>query len=78
VIRLAIIEDHPAIAEGLTALMRGEADVTVVGTAGDAISANRLIEAQLPDVVLVTSASRIRQTGWIFSPVTRRARRSSC
>jgi DNA-binding NarL/FixJ family response regulator len=52
VIRLAIIEDHPAIAEGLTALMRGEADVTVVGTAGDAISANRLIEAQLPDVVL--------------------------
>jgi len=33
VIRLAIIEDHPAIAEGLTALLGGEPDVTVVGTA---------------------------------------------
>ena len=29
-IRLAIVEDHPAIAEGLTALLRGEPDVTVV------------------------------------------------
>ena len=26
-IRLALIEDHPAIAEGLTALLRGEPDV---------------------------------------------------
>jgi DNA-binding NarL/FixJ family response regulator len=52
VIRLAIIEDHPAIAEGLTALMRGELDVTVVGTAQDGVGADRLIEAQSPDVIL--------------------------
>ena len=51
-IRLAIIEDHPAIAEGLTALMRGELDVTVVGTAQDGVGADRLIEAQSPDVIL--------------------------
>ena len=51
-IRLAIIEDHPAIAEGLTALLRGEADVMVVGTAGDADAAERLIAAQSPDIVL--------------------------
>ena len=51
-IRLAIIEDHPAIAEGLTALLRDEPDVTVVGTARDGIAADRLIESQSPDVVL--------------------------
>jgi DNA-binding NarL/FixJ family response regulator len=51
-IRLAIIEDHPAIAEGLTALLREEPDVTVVGSAPDSVAADRLIETQSPDVVL--------------------------
>ena len=51
-IKLAIIEDHPAIAEGLTALMRGEADVEVVGAAQDADAAERLIAAHSPDVIL--------------------------
>ena len=51
-IRLAIIEDHPAIAEGLTALLRGETDVTVVGTAQDSVAADRLIETESPDVIL--------------------------
>ena len=51
-IRLAIIEDHPAIAEGLAALLKGEADLTVVGTARDSGTADRLIEAQTPDVIL--------------------------
>jgi DNA-binding NarL/FixJ family response regulator len=52
VIRLAIIEDHPAIAEGLTALLGGEPDVIVVGTAADDIEADNLISSQNPDVVL--------------------------
>jgi DNA-binding NarL/FixJ family response regulator len=52
VIRLAIIEDHPAIAEGLTALLGGELDVTVVGTARESVAADRLIETQSPDIVL--------------------------
>ena len=51
-IRLAIIEDHPAIAEGLAALLRGELDVTVVGPAPDSVSADRLIQTQSPDVIL--------------------------
>jgi DNA-binding NarL/FixJ family response regulator len=51
-IRLAIVEDHPAIADGLAALLRGEVDVTVVGTARDADAADRLIQTQSPDVVL--------------------------
>jgi DNA-binding NarL/FixJ family response regulator len=51
-IRLAIVEDHPAIAEGLTALLRGEPDVTVVGIAPDCDAADSLIETKSPDVVL--------------------------
>lgn len=51
-IRVAIVEDHPAIAEGLAALMRGSPGVTVVGTARDIPSANALIEEASPDVVL--------------------------
>jgi DNA-binding NarL/FixJ family response regulator len=52
VIRLALIEDHPAIAEGLMALLRGEPDVTVVGIARDSLEADRLIAAQTPDIIL--------------------------
>jgi DNA-binding NarL/FixJ family response regulator len=51
-IRLAIVEDHPAIADGLTALLRDESDVVVVGTAGDSVAADQLIESASPDVVL--------------------------
>ena len=51
-IRLGIIEDHPAIADGLTALLRGEPDVTVVGTAPDSAAADRLIDTRSPDVIL--------------------------
>jgi DNA-binding NarL/FixJ family response regulator len=52
VIQLAIVEDHPAIADGLAALLRQSPDVTVVGTAADTASASALIERESPDVVL--------------------------
>ncbi|HET7677696.1 MAG TPA: response regulator transcription factor [Candidatus Limnocylindrales bacterium] len=51
-IRLAIVEDHPAIADGLAALIRDSPDVTVVGTARDMPTASALIERTTPDVVL--------------------------
>lgn len=47
-----IVEDHPAIAEGLAALLRGETDVELIGTAGDVDGASALITRNLPDVVL--------------------------
>jgi two-component system NarL family response regulator len=52
VIRLAIVEDHPALADGLAALIRGSTDVEVVGTAPDVVTAARLIDREAPDVVL--------------------------
>ena len=51
-IRLAIVEDHPAVADGLATLIRGSAGVEVVGTAPDIAAASALIESQSPDVVL--------------------------
>lgn len=51
-IRVAIVEDHPAIADGLAALMEGSPGVTVVGTAHDVPSASVLIERASPDIVL--------------------------
>jgi NarL family two-component system response regulator LiaR len=52
VIRLAIVEDHPALADGLATLLRGSEDVVVVGTAPDVANAATLIEREKPDVVL--------------------------
>jgi DNA-binding NarL/FixJ family response regulator len=51
-IRVAIVEDHPAIADGLAALIQGLSGVKVVGTAPDVRSANKLIEHEKPDIVL--------------------------
>jgi DNA-binding NarL/FixJ family response regulator len=51
-IRVAIVEDHPAIADGLAELMKGSSDVAVVGTARDVRAASTLIEREAPDVVL--------------------------
>ena len=51
-IRVAIVEDHPAIADGLAALIQGSPDVTVVGTARETQAASVLIEHEGPDVVL--------------------------
>lgn len=51
-IRLAIVEDHPALADGLATLLQGSVDVRVVGTAPDTDQAAALIERESPDVVL--------------------------
>lgn len=68
-IRVAIVEDHPAIADGLAALMDGSAGVTVVGTARDVHSASALIEHQAPDVVLCDI--RLTESGDGFDLVRR-------
>ena len=51
-IRLLIVEDHPAIGAGLKALLDDEPDLQVVGTASDEHAATRVIESDGPDVVL--------------------------
>ena len=46
-IRLAIVEDHPALADGLAALLRGSPDVEVVGTAPDVSGGDRPARARI-------------------------------
>jgi DNA-binding NarL/FixJ family response regulator len=68
-IRLAIVEDHPAIADGLAALIEGAPDVAVVGTAQDADHGTALISLTHPDVVLCDV--RLTETGDGFDLVRR-------
>jgi DNA-binding NarL/FixJ family response regulator len=51
-IRLLLVEDHPAIADGVAGLLRAAGDIEVLGIAGEAAGAVALIERQRPDVVL--------------------------
>jgi DNA-binding NarL/FixJ family response regulator len=51
-IRVAVVEDHPATAEGLAAVLSKEPELLVVGTAPDLDKARALIRSEAPDVVL--------------------------
>lgn len=51
-IRVMLVEDHPAISAGLIALLGDEPDFAVVGSANDVAHASELITSLRPDVVL--------------------------
>jgi len=55
VTRLAIVDDHEALREGLEALLAGD-ELEVVGTAGNAAAALDVVDHARPDVVLVDIA----------------------
>ncbi|NOU05814.1 MAG: response regulator transcription factor [Hyphomicrobiaceae bacterium] len=52
-IRVAVVDDHPMMREGIAQTFRREADIEVVGQGGSADDAVRLAEDLLPDVMLV-------------------------
>jgi DNA-binding NarL/FixJ family response regulator len=52
-IRVLVVDDHPVVRHGLSAILRYEADIEVVGEAADGAEAARLILATHPDVVLL-------------------------
>ena len=51
-IAVVIVEDHPAIADGLAALIGAEDDIEIAGTAHDLERADALIRQVSPQVVL--------------------------
>lgn len=52
-IRVALVDDHPVVRAGMRALVEGQEDLSVVGEATDAHSAEQLVAAVRPDVVLM-------------------------
>jgi DNA-binding NarL/FixJ family response regulator len=51
-IRLAIVDDHPAILDAVVTAVAGRPEIAIVGRATDVPAAIEMIEATAPDVVL--------------------------
>jgi DNA-binding NarL/FixJ family response regulator len=52
-IRIALVEDHPVVVDGLVAALRDRPDIEVVGSAGTIADARRLVATVDCDVVLL-------------------------
>ena len=52
-IKLVIVDDHPVVRDGLSAMFARDAEFEVVGEASDGAEAVRLAEALQPDVILM-------------------------
>jgi DNA-binding NarL/FixJ family response regulator len=52
-IRIALVDDHIVVRQGLTGLLRAELDIEIIGEASDGQSAIDLIRQLRPDVVLM-------------------------
>jgi len=54
--RIAIVDDHTIVRDGLVRLLAGEVGIDVVGVCGDAAGALRLSESEKPDILLLDLA----------------------
>jgi DNA-binding NarL/FixJ family response regulator len=70
-IRVALVDDQPLFRGGLRMLIDSQADLEVVGEAGDGIEARAMVRDARPDVVLMDirmpQADGIQATEWIVA-----------
>lgn len=52
-IRVAIVDDHPLVREGLKQMVSGMSDMVLVGEAGDTLHGRKMIEQSAPDLVIL-------------------------
>jgi len=52
-IRLALVEDHALVRDGLLAVLGQAEDIQIVGTAADGVQAQELCRAEKPEVLLL-------------------------
>ncbi len=67
--RVAIVDDHPLVREGLKQMVSGLSDLVLVGEAGDILNGRKMIEQSAPDVLILDLTlgvdSGIGLLGWI-------------
>jgi two-component system response regulator NreC len=61
-VRIVLVEDHTILREGLRALLSADPDFEIIGEAADGREAVRLVEKQVPDLILM-DLSMPRMTG---------------
>ena len=52
-IRIVLVDDHPVVREGISGMLHSAADIDVVGEASNGHDAVALVEAVMPDLVLM-------------------------
>ena len=71
-IRVLVVDDHAVVREGIRHVLEGEPDFSVIGEAGNASDALRLVEERQPDVI-VLDVSMPGESGLRATPKLRAA-----
>ena len=73
-IRLAIVDDHPLVGQGVASLLANEADIDVVGIGSSLADASRILAHADPRDVLLLDVKLGAESGLDLLPATRQSR----